>query len=187
MIKITTTTATIVAIIIRINERTIIIIKINGVNAMDAFLTNYNNTGPPGIDPSTAKQLPLATATLNRWRRNNADLESPDTLLSRRPSSFKKANDCVPHRPSVSMHRNRREKVAPEIGILRSFFGLLRDQCGAGLTMLPRRGERVDTSDVEGERLPRLPRNQGLPVRSSIVCTTAEAQRLQPRRQARRA
>ena len=102
MIIITTTTATIVAIIKKINERTIIIEKINGVNAMDAFFTNYNNTGPPGIDPSTAKQLPLATATLNRWRRNNADLESPDTLLSRRPSSFKKANDCVPHRPSVS-------------------------------------------------------------------------------------
>ena len=69
---------------------------------MDAFLTNYNNTGPPGIDPSTAKQLPLATATLNRWRRNNADLELPDTLLSCRPSSIKKENDCVPHRPSVS-------------------------------------------------------------------------------------
>ena len=90
-------------LIIKINERTIIIKKIiNGVNAMDAFLTNYNNTGPPGIDPSTAKQLPLATATLNRWRRNNADLELPDTLLSCRPSSIKKENDCVPHRPSVS-------------------------------------------------------------------------------------
>ena len=62
----------------------------------------YKNTGPPGIDPSTAKQLPLVTATLKRWRRNKDDLESPDTLLSRRPSSFRKAKDCGPHRPRVS-------------------------------------------------------------------------------------
>ena len=105
---------------------------------MDAFLTNYNNTGPPGIDPSTAKQLPLATATLNRWRRNNADLESPDTLLSRRPSSFKKANDCVPHRPSVSTATGEKKwpRRSAYFALFSASFELKKSDIGGCLNFL---------------------------------------------------
>ena len=76
-------------------------------------ISNYAcfvNSQLPAL-PSIEITFPLCTATDNRCSRNSVDLDSPDSALMRRPSSFRKERDFGPIAPKVSIAMG--EKVCP--------------------------------------------------------------------------